>query len=262
MNWDNKAFLFTTSVYTLVLFLFLFFGFTTPLPLPAEQGILINFGEDETGSGFEEPKPAEEIAEQLESAQPTAVNSEEVQEQLTQDYEEAPAVVPVQQKTQKPKQETKPVKKPQEEVKKVEKPAVNQNALYKGKKTNSESTGSEGEVGGAGNQGSITGDTEVTNHSLGAGIGDGISFSLSGRSPLSLPTPRISTQETGWVVVTVRVDRSGKVIFAEPGAKGSTTLNKDLLAAAKKAALASKFNNKSDAPLIQEGTITYVFVVN
>ena len=57
----------------------------------------------------------------------------------------------------------------------------------------------------------------------------------------------------------MRVDRTGKVTSAEPGVKGSTTLDKDLLAAAKRAALASRFNNKPDAPIIQEGIITYVF---
>ena len=44
-------------------------------------------------------------------------------------------------------------------------------------------------------------------------------------------------QEEGKVVVEVSVDRSGKVIQARPGIKGSTTLDDYLLNVAKEAAL-------------------------
>jgi colicin import membrane protein len=260
MNWNNRAFIYTAIFYTIVLFLFLVLGFTTPLPLPAEQGIVINFGEDETGSGLVEPRPVEKVLEQNYTEPPAAQEtSENIPEQLTQDFEEAPAVVPVKPKPKKPKTESTPVKKPEEVVKPVEKPAVNPTALYQGRKEDSRSNNSEGEAGGSGNQGSLSGDVDATSHSLGAGAGDGISYSLSGRSPVALPVPEFNTQKEGRVVVRVRVDQSGKVAFAEPGIKGSTTLDKDLLAAAKIAALASRFNTKTDAPVIQEGTITYVF---
>jgi outer membrane biosynthesis protein TonB len=260
MNWDNKAFVLTAVFYTLLLFMFLFMGFRTPLPLPAEQGILINFGDDDFGSGTIEPREIEEVVEQTASTPTAETVTEELEEQLTQDYEEAPAVTPV--KREQPKQvtEVKPQKKPEEEVKKEEPvPVVNPNAMYQGRKTDSESTASEGETGGSGNQGSLTGDPDVTNRSLGAGTGEGIEFSLVGRSSVRLPIPEFDTQKEGKVVVRVRVDRTGKVIFAEPGVKGSTTLDSDLLAAAKQAALASRFNKKDDAPMVQEGTISYVF---
>ena len=257
MNWDNRAFILTSVVYTIMLFLFLFLGFTTPLPLPAEQGILINFGEDETGSGIREPRPSEEVNEQPAEATPVSTPTEEVvEEQLTQDFEEAPAVASKPEKTQQKQEE---IKKKEEEVVEEKKPRVNTSALYRGKKENTEYTGSEGEAGGTGNQGNPAGDVDATSHSLGAGAGDGISFSLAGRSPVALPVPEFNTQKEGKVVVRVRVDRTGKITSAEPGVKGSTTLDKELLAAAKRAALASRFNNKSNAPMVQEGTITYVF---
>jgi len=44
-----------------------------------------------------------------------------------------------------------------------------------------------------------------------------------------------------------------------PGVKGSTTLDANLLAAAKRAALKAKFDKKPDAPAYQKGTITYYF---
>ena len=42
-----------SSIIFLVLFtgVLLLFGFSTPYPPPEEEGILINFGTDETGSG-------------------------------------------------------------------------------------------------------------------------------------------------------------------------------------------------------------------
>jgi len=59
----------------------------------------------------------------------------------------------------------------------------------------------------------------------------------------------------------VSVDRSGKVIKATPGVKGSTTLDEYLLKVAKDAALEASFEVKQDAPRIQKGTITYNFIL-
>ncbi len=71
--------------------------------------------------------------------------------------------------------------------------------------------------------------------------------------------PNIRYQNEGRVVVEVSVDRSGKVIQAIPGRKGSTTLDEYLLKVAKDAALKATFDPKADAPEIQKGTITYNF---
>jgi len=63
-------------------------------------------------------------------------------------------------------------------------------------------------------------------------------------------------QEVGKVVVKIRVNREGVVTYAEAGAPGTNTLNKDLL----EAALKARFNNSPDASYTQQGTITYHFV--
>jgi hypothetical protein len=52
------------------------------------------------------------------------------------------------------------------------------------------------------------------------------------------------------------------VINAIPGAKGSTTLNKQLLQRAKTAALKTKFDPKKSAPSNQQGKIIYHFSLN
>ena len=77
----------------------------------------------------------------------------------------------------------------------------------------------------------------------------------------SLAYSEYDYQGEGRVVVEVSVDRSGKVIQATPGSKGSTTLDEYLLKVAKEAALKATFDPKADAPAVQKGTITYNFML-
>jgi hypothetical protein len=133
--------------------------------------------------------------------------------------------------------------------------------LANSKNAGTSSTG-EGVTGGQGNQGVPTGSVDSKNRGEGSGLGDkGISYSLTGRGFQKLPLPKYDYQGEGKVVVEVSVDRSGKVIQAVPGIKGSNTLDEYLLRVAKEAALEAQFEVKSDAPVIQKGTITYNFIL-
>lgn len=85
---------------------------------------------------------------------------------------------------------------------------------------------------------------------------------LKGRSMVgTLPHPEYAVENAGRVVVRIIVDQYGKVINAYPGAKGTTVQNAILWKAARRAALKAKFNRSSNAPPIQEGTITYIFTL-
>ncbi len=245
------------------------FGFSTPLPLPEEQGILINFGTDETGFGDIEPAytdmpSEEEVAPQQEEL----VTEQDKGEIITQDYEESAALkeekTTVEKKTE-PKETIKEetVTKPTEETTQpvVEERKVNERALYKGKNTETNSTGGEGVTQGDGNQGSITGSPDSDNYSQGLSQGSGVTFSLEGRNPLFLPKPRYDYQVEGKVVVEIRVDRNGNVTYARAGVKGSTTNDENLIKAAQDAALKAKFDSKTDAAFTQTGTITYHFIL-
>jgi TonB family protein len=106
--------------------------------------------------------------------------------------------------------------------------------------------------------GSPTGSTESDNYTQGLG-GEGIGFDLTGRSPVHLPKPAFNVQKEGIVVVEITVDRSGRVISATPGVKGSTLVDNTLYASAKKAALESRFNVNNSSPERQIGKITYHF---
>jgi len=123
---------------------------------------------------------------------------------------------------------------------------------------------SQGVTYGGGNQGVPTGDPNSDNYGpggRGSGTkGTGISYNLEGRTATSTPKPSYPGREDGTVVVKITVDKNGKVTSAEPGQRGTTTMNPDLFDAAKRAAMLAKFNIDENAPAFQFGTITYRFV--
>jgi len=129
-------------------------------------------------------------------------------------------------------------------------------------KSNSTSA-SEGDAGGSGNQGYVTGDPNSTNRS-GSGLGNsGTGFSLTGRSLNGqLPQPGYNIQEEGVIVVAITVDKYGNVVSAEYQLKGSTSQNATLKRSAIEAAKNAKFNSDPNASAFQKGIITYHFELN
>lgn len=245
----RKGLIGTLLFHALLLLCFVFTGLTYTIPPPPEEGITINFGFDDFGGGETQPEEVEDIVEEsVESVE--EMHTAESIETPTQSVEKAPAI----------KEETKPKKDtPTEktEVKEEAKPEVNTRALYPGKKKNPST--SEGETGGKGDQGAADGDPNASAHT-GGGIGtNGIAFNLGGRTIAELKKPVYETQAQGTVVVTIRVNRYGKVMNASPGAKGSTTTNSYLYARAKEAALQTTFDPNPDAPEVQIGSIVYHF---
>ena len=238
----------TLLFHALLLLSFMFMGLTYTIPPPPEEGITINFGFDDFGYGEDQPaEVVEDLQESVESVE--EVNTTEVIETSTQTSEDAPAI----------KQDEKPKKETPTEVKEKEdpQPELNTRALYPGKQINPNE--SEGETIGNGDQGSEDGDSNASAHT-GGGIGsNGIVFNLGGRTVAELKKPIYESQSQGTVVVTIRVNRYGKVINATPGAKGSTTTNGYLYAKAKDAALQTTFDAKPNAPEVQIGTIVYNF---
>jgi colicin import membrane protein len=260
---NNKGLIGTIFFHLVIALVIIFLGFTTPLPLPEEQGILINFGTEEDGFGYVEPSLAS-TPQTVSSVETTASEDPEI---ITQEIEEAPAITPPKPQVKvEPRKE--PDKKPEiKEVKPVEQPKVeevaerqvNQRALYAGKTNTPTTTQSEGVTTGSGNQGNPIGSPDSGSRVGSDSQGDkGISFSLSGRTPVALPKPEYNIQREGIVVVEVTVDKNGNVTNAVPGVRGSTTINDYLLTSARNAAMRAKFDI-IDAPAFQKGTITYHF---
>jgi outer membrane biosynthesis protein TonB len=245
----------TIIIHNIILLILLFTFLSLPKPQPSEGGLLINFGDVESAGGPDEPalnnSPSSPENMTTESA------SDEEEGILTQDIEPAPVIKKAAVKKPETKAEPAPVKPKSTPVEK--KPVVNKKALYgnKGQSANESGT-SEGIYKGSGNMGDPTGTPESDNYGKGLG-GSGIVSTLAGRNPVHLQKPDFKILKEGIVVVEITVGRSGNVISATPGIKGSTIVDNTLYAAAKKAALESKFNLKEDAPERQIGTITYHF---
>jgi len=175
-------------------------------------------------------------------------------------------------------------------IKKAPEPVVNQQALYKGKSTkpgnNQGTTGKPGDQGnpngtaqsniykgngsghgtgsgtgtGSGSgSGSGTGSGSGNGSGTGSGSGGGVNYSLEGRNPKSLLKPSYNSEDQGKVVVTIKVNKEGKVIEARAGAKGTNTSDQKLWKMAEEAAKRSTFTAKPDAAEEQKGTITYNF---
>jgi len=250
----RKGIIGTILFHALLMVAFLFMGLKYQDPPPAEEGISINFGFSEQGLGEVEPESTEELTEIVEEEiiEQQIVSTEEI---VTQSLVETPVV----EKTEKKKKVIKK-EEPKEEVIEEKKPEVNKKALYPGNKKTK--TTSEGNKKGDGNHGSIDGDPNSEVYE-GGGIGkNGTAYQLGGRKVEFKAKPIYNLQVEGKVVVIITVDRLGNVINAIPGAKGSTTLNKQLLQRAKTAALKTKFDPKQSAPNNQQGKIVYLFSLN
>ena len=82
---------------------------------------------------------------------------------------------------------------------------------------------------------------------------------LEGRGISYLPRPSYNVSSDCTVVVTIWVDNYGKVFKAQAGSFGTNTTDRGLWAAAKNAALNTRFKHDVSAPAVQEGTIKYTF---
>src|SRR5690606_38991976 len=89
----------------------------------------------------------------------------------------------------------------------------------------------------------------------------GVALSIAGRRFITIPKITYDGQESGKVVVEIRVDKNGNVIAAKAGARGTTLPDRDLWDKCENAALGSRFNTLESAPETQIGYITFNFKV-
>jgi outer membrane biosynthesis protein TonB len=247
---DNRRGLIATVLFHVALvLLFIFYGLTYQDP-PPEDGIAINFGYEDDGSGTTTQSAPQES--QPQAAQP-------IEEEIaTQEMVEAPSV-----NTEKPKE--KPVEKPIEKPKEEQKPDSRlQGALDKTKNQTGDGQG-EGETTGGGDQGDPNGDRNSPNRTGTGGTGNTGDYRLGGRKALARPKPIYDCPEEGRVVVKVYVDRTGKVVNAIAGEKippdgpASTTSSSCLYERARSAAMRTTWQGEASAPDMQVGYIIYNF---
>ncbi len=286
----QKSTVITSILMAILLFLIFNFGMQYLDP-PEEIGIAVNFGTTEVGSGNIQPTEPIKAAPQDEPVEETEVEEvvEEVEDTpveeskpdaaeekiLTQESEESIRIK--QAELAKRKAEEAEKKKQQEVERKerarkaaVEKLRKEQEAkrnkldALMGGVNNSDGTasGGEGDDNQAGDKGNPNGDPNASGYYGNGGGGTGGNYRLTNRKAMSKPKPTYDCNEEGRVVVSISVDKTGKVFSAQPGVKGTTNSASCLLRRAKEAALKTRFNSDSNAPTKQVGSIIYNFTLS
>jgi protein TonB len=264
----KKSMAITVTIYSLLILLLFFVGMDYLDP-PPENGIAINFGTTETGSGITLPKEAL-ISAPKQTPPPPVVESksEESEALVTQDVEDAPVI----KKEKKPAVKEEPLVK-ETTIKEIPKesipilvPSPDKSTidvlsnLINGPKSGAAAKTGEGNDIVVGDKGDIDGASNaLAYYGTGKGLdGDG-NYQLGGRKALNKETFVQDCNESGTVVVSIEVDREGRVIRATSGVRGTTNNTRCLLEPAKRAALATRFNTDFSAPAKQIGKIVYRF---
>ena len=218
---------------------------------PEEYGIAINFGTSDFGnkkpknilSNLPVQKPQEERLEETVEDTPEEIKNEEV---LSQTDKDAPTI-------QKPKEDAEPTPK---------KPSKNTleafDNLLKGDTSDGKPTG-DGDAAQEGVKGDKNGDPASTKYYGNTGKSGDPNYNLAGREALLKPKEQPNCEEEGIVVVSIEVDKKGKVIRAVSGVKGTTNSANCLLKPAREAALKTTWNADPNSPSKQKGTIIYKF---
>lgn len=266
-----------TTLILLILILLIFVVGPQYMDPPEEYGVAVNFGTNNSGSGnkpLSKPKqtdipkkvPQQNVEKQNVEPKKSVAKSEDV---LTQESEEAIAIKKQKEEEARAKAEAERIerlKREAEEKRKAEEDAKRRkldNLIGGVKNSKGNDDGGEGPDNTAGNKGQLDGDPYAPSYFGGSGPGKGgVGFGLGGRGR---PTKTIFKQdcnEYGLVIVRIEVDKSGRVIKATPGAKGSTNTDPCLLAPAKKIAESHKWPADANAPSRQIGFVSINFDVS
>ncbi len=287
-----KAGTYTVLLLGSLLALCFIISWTSPVvpPIQEEEGMEVNLGDSETGSGDVQPLLPGDPALETETVQtpppqPTQTAPAEKEIETNDNDKEAPPAVVTKPKEDikpKPKAEFKPVPetpkpvvKPKEEAKPVETPpAPKPKAIYKSAPGNANGTGGnnadtyqpskgQGIAGGSGDQGKLNGnpnsDSYTGNGGYGSGNGVSISRGLQGRKINRFPSFEDDFDENAKVAVDIKVDNNGNVTSATIQPRGTTTGNANMKNIALRKARQLKFNADEEGAIEQMGTIIFSF---
>lgn len=271
-TYEKKSFWTTAFILLAVLLLLFFAGLRYLDPLP-ENGILIAFGNTDPGNSLTLAPPIQAATE--ETIVPEMNAAPEVKEVLVEDVvsgalEEvlttADSELILPKELAEKAAESVPEKVPETVPEKIPEKVIQQaSAATKAALANilgaKEAQGSGiGNDGKSANQGLSDG-SKYANSFYGSTTGEvqGFGFGLAGRSLASKGSVTPDCNEEGRVVVAITVDRSGKVIAADPGVKGSTNNAPCLLAPAKATAFMYQWAPDAEAPEKQIGFVVINF---
>ena len=281
---NMKASAYTGLICILLFLLFFFLQWTLPqIPAPSfGEGIEVNLGNSETGSGDVAPQiPGEPSAtEETKSAPPKAAQQPSNQPKINTD-EYADGDAPAVNKTIKPA--SKAVTAPETKFKKVNPVAVTNptpappkpKAVFKGGTSNTTSGNradsyngvkDQGIAGGKGDQGNPNGNPNSDSYKGNAASGNGgsggtggvsIRSGLDGRRITKLPSFEDEFNENAKVAVDITVDKAGNVTMAVVNQRGTTTTNQSIRNIALRKARGLKLNTGNTEE--QTGTLVFNF---
>ena len=271
-TYEKKSF-WTTAFILLAVLLLLFFAGLRYLDPPPENGILIAFGNIDPGNSLtlappiqatkeETIVPEMNAAPEVKEVMLEEVVSEALEEVLT--TADSELILP--KELAEKAAESVPEKVPETVPEKIPEKVIQQaSAATKAALANilgaKEAQGSGvGNGEKSANQGLSDG-SKYANSFYGSTTGEvqGFGFGLAGRSLASKGSVTPDCNEEGRVVVAITVDRSGKVIAADPGVKGSTNNAPCLLAPAKATAFMYQWAPDAEAPEKQIGFVVINF---
>jgi outer membrane biosynthesis protein TonB len=282
---NMQASLYTALVCGVILGLCLIMSWTLP-PLeekPIDEGIEVNLGNSDIGSGTDQPfepgAPAPVDKQAYVPPKAVAAKDDNVKDIETDEKDaDAPVIKkpPVVKKdaTKVPEKDvvkTKPVKNPQPDAPPAP-PVKKPKAVFKG--VNGTGTGGnesttykkgsgEGIAGGQGDQGRPGGNPDSKNYT-GSGRGNSgvrIASGLQGRSLARVFKYQDDFNENATVAIDVRIDKNGNVLSANYQLRGSTTSESFYKQKAEEIVRKSKFNAAPNGPDEQTGTVLVNFRV-
>lgn len=234
MGWIVSA-----SVHVVIILLFfLINAWTAPDPPLPEYGIELNFGLEESGSGFDQPiaepttpteedqgEPEEQVVEEQEEVieeqpEPEPVEQAPAEELPDSQQEDSPVetepaqeTMPVEETVEEeaaevePQPVSEPNEEPVKEEPKVEEQKVDTNALYPGSSSQGNKDNTAGDAGDP--EGNV--DSRALYGRQGGG-GGGPSLDLAGWRWDYIPNPDDRSQENGRIIFEIKVDDNGEVI--------------------------------------------------
>ncbi len=257
-EYEKKSFAITVTIMAILLLLFLFLGLSYLDP-PPENGIAINFGTTETGSGDVQPTEAIQSAPQPTTSTSSASTPEDV---ISQDIEDAVVIKESKKKEVKKeaaKEETKPTPAVKPQPSKNTTDALS--SILNGPKSDGKAKGGEGDDKTPGDKGSPDGDPYASSYyGVGGGKGNGSGWGLNGRKLSNTGKVVQDCNQSGTVVVQITVNRSGNVIAASYS-KGTTNTDPCLVNPAIAAAKKFKWQPDANAPETQVGFIVVNFTL-
>lgn len=280
---EQKSFLYTAISFVVIILLLFLLKFTNEISISDLEGgggggdIAVNFGDSDFGQG-DNFTNVEKVSAAPKPTQ-TPVSSEN--EILTTDNIEAPAIAAVKKVEKAPKAAVATPIPAKPKPSKSATDALNDllNGSDKGGDGNDNQAGNKGKASGTkgatgyeGGGGSGTGSGGGNGSGQGIGTGSGYGsgsgagrgngngdYLLGNRKALTKPQPNYICNEQGKVVVEISVDKTGKVVSANAGARGTTNAARCLLDQAKIAAMNTRWQADANAPATQVGKIVYNF---